>query len=117
MSGAVGLVQKQLNRPIFDIHNPLDREQFRIAHEIEGIEVIECNYFMSTGFGVCNLNGMSSKNISWLAKKIMLSILTRASMLVWAIEDKFGKLPEKHFFSPYINCIVRKKVSIKGEIK
>ncbi len=108
MTGYVGFIQKYINRPIFDIHNPIDRKQFRNAHEAASIEVIECDYFMSTGFGICNLNGIKQKSISWLLKRVILALLVRVSMLIWIIESKFGALPAKQSFSPYVNCIARK---------
>jgi 2-polyprenyl-3-methyl-5-hydroxy-6-metoxy-1,4-benzoquinol methylase len=109
MSGFLGLVQKHVNRPIFDIHNPLDRDEFHSAHEIAGYNVVECKYFISTNFGVCNLNGIPRKKISWRIKKTALAVLTRVSMLVWMIESKLGRLPTSRLFSPHIICIARKQ--------
>lgn len=116
MSGFLGGVQKLLNRPVFDIHNPLNAQQFERAHEIAGCEIIECYYFMSTNFGVCNLNGIPQKTIEWIIKKVTLAVLVRVSMFVWRVEEKVGGLNPRRFFSPYINCIARKPSTYnKGE--
>lgn len=109
MAGSLGFVQKHINRPVFDIHNPINREEFLYAHEVAGCEIVECDYFMSTNFGVCNLNGIRRPSIKWLMKKIVLALLVRASMLVWMTEERFGALPARRFFSPYINCIAKKQ--------
>ena len=109
MAGFLGFVQKHINRPVFDIHNPLAREEFLNAHEVAGFRVVECEYFMSTNFGVCNLNGVRRKSIKWLMKKIILVLLSRASMLIWVIEERFRVFPISRFFSPYIHCVAKKK--------
>lgn len=108
MTGSVGFVQKHLNRPIFDIHVPINREELMRAHEKLDCVIIENDYFMSTNYGVCNLNGIPQKSIEWIIKKAILASLTRASMLTWLIEKRFGALPARRFFSPYINCVARK---------
>lgn len=109
MSGAIGFVQKHINRPVYDIHNPIDSNRFHQAHEDAGLKIIECNYFMSTSFGVCNLNGIPEGTIKWLLKKLVLAFLTRCSMLVWLIEEKSTAFPARRLFSPYINCVVMKQ--------
>jgi 2-polyprenyl-3-methyl-5-hydroxy-6-metoxy-1,4-benzoquinol methylase len=108
MAGSVGLVQKLINRPVFDIHNPLDKQDFLLAHQVSGSEVLQCDYFISTNFGVCNLNGIRQKTIEWVIKKIILALLVRASILVWKIEAKTGVFKVSRFYSPYISCVARK---------
>jgi len=109
MSGFLGFVQKHINRPVYDIHNPLDREKFMNTHAETDCKVIECEYFMSTNFGVCNLNGVRRNSIKWLMKKVILALLSRISMLTWRIEKRYRALPVSRFFSPYIQCIAKKK--------
>ena len=110
MSGSLGFVQKHINRPVFDIHNPINREDFLKAHEVAGCDVVECEYFMSTNFGACNLNGVPRKTIEWSLKKVVLALLARVSMLTWLMEEKSGMFPTSRFLSPYINCIAKKKI-------
>lgn len=108
MAGLLGFVQKHINRPVFEIHNPLTNEQFISANEIEGYEIVECDYFMSTNFGVVNLNGIRKGTLKWLVKRIILVFFVRFSMLIWLIEEKIGMFPVSRLFSPYINCVVIK---------
>lgn len=108
MAGSLGYLQKHLNRPVFDIHNPINKEDLIRAHNISDCEIIECDYFMSTSFGLCNLNGIRPYGIEGLTKKVILSALVRSSMLIWSIESIFGKFPAIRSFSPYI-CSVAKK--------
>ncbi|MFZ5498849.1 MAG: class I SAM-dependent methyltransferase [Pseudomonadota bacterium] len=105
MCGTTGFVQKILNRQIYDIHVPLTPPQVRAAHEAAGLKVIECDYFLSSNYGVVNLGHAARKNLGWWMKKIVLAILVRMSMVIWLIERAFGKLPKSQYFSPYVNCI------------
>ena len=109
MAGSVGFVQKHINRPVFDIHNPINKEEFLSAHKNIDCKVVDGGYFMSTSFGVCNLNGIRQRDIKWLIKKSTLALLVRASMVFWVIEERTGSLPAGRFFSPYINCVARKQ--------
>lgn len=108
MNGTIGFAQKILDRGVYDIHVPLTSDMVRIAHEQAGLQVISCNYFLSTNFGVVNLNSVQLNSIEWWIKKITLAFLARMSMGVWLWERMFGPLPASHTFSPYINCIAMK---------
>ena len=108
MVGWIGAIQKSINKPVYDIHQLIDPAKLRKAHERAGLEVIECNYFIYTSFGVNNLTGISTNTISGFFKKIFLGVLSRVSMLVWSIENRVGYLLPRKFASPYVNCIARK---------
>ena len=108
LSGMIGLVQKRVNRPIFDIHVPLNAKNLAAAHRRAGLQVTCCNYFMSTNFGVLNLNGIQTGTVSWLLKKILLASLVRFSMAVWFIEEKSKPFRAVRLTSPVIICITRK---------
>lgn len=108
MVGWIGAIEKIVNRPVYDIHQLIDSSMLRKEHERAGLEVLECDYFMSTNFGVCNLNGIPENTILWFLKKAMLGILTRVSILVWFFEDKFGMFPLSQVASPYVICVARK---------
>ena len=108
MRGLCGLVQKLLNRPAFDVHVPLDAETLAAAHEQAGLQVLRCNYFMSTNFGVVSLNGIATRSPIGLFKKIALGGLIRFSQLVWIMEDFVGLIAPNSISSPYINCVARK---------
>lgn len=108
MRGTTGFVQKILNRGIYDIHVPLTPSQVRSAHEAAGLSGIEADYFLSNNYGVVNIGDPNRRSPGWWAKKIVLALLARVSMVVWLIESKLGKLPATHAFSPYVNCIAIK---------
>lgn len=109
MVGWIGSIQKLVNRPVYDIHQLIDPARLREAHEQADLEVIECDYFVCTCFGVNNLVGISTKTVAGFLKKIFLGVLSRVSMLVWLLENITGSLPANRFSSPYINCVARKR--------
>jgi 2-polyprenyl-3-methyl-5-hydroxy-6-metoxy-1,4-benzoquinol methylase len=111
MVGWVGLLQKTLNRPVYEIHNLIDPASLRTSHEQAGLEVLECGHFLSTNFGVVNLIGISTNTAAGFLKKCLLGFLSRVSVLVWLIERRTGAFPPNRFSSPYINCISRKPLA------
>lgn len=108
MVGLIGWIQKLINRPIFDIHVLLDSHRLAESHKLSRLEVLECSYFMSTHFGVCNLNGIKTGSIEWFIKKIILLFLTSISVAIWYFEIKFKRLRPNRITSPYICCVALK---------
>ncbi|MEO5360115.1 MAG: class I SAM-dependent methyltransferase [Nitrospirota bacterium] len=106
MTGLIGYVQRIMNRPVYDIHVPLDRELLYAAHKQSGLDVIECDYFLSTNFGVINLDGISQKTLG--TKKEILRILVGLSKAIWLFEMRLGHLAVSKCMSPYIKCLSRK---------
>lgn len=109
--GLIGSIQKTLNRPVYDIHVPLDSGGLADAHRASGLEVVSCDYFIGVNFGVCNLNGIQTGSTEWYVKKVLLSLLACLSLIVLFIEDKVGNFKVNKVTSPYINCVARKKKS------
>ena len=85
--GLNGLIQKMLNRPVFDIHILLDLEALVKAHITCSFKNIKSGYFLSTDFNYCNLNGLDPDKRSTRAKAFILNNLGRFSKAIWAIED------------------------------
>lgn len=108
MCGLIGFLQRVLNRPVYDIHQILDREALRRAHESAGLNVESCEYFIFNNFGVCSLNGIRPDGVSWLLKKSLMGILGRVSMLTGFVEDRTLDLRPGRFASANVNCIARK---------
>ena len=108
MVGGIGTIQKFVNKPVYDMHQLLDPAKLREAHELAGLEVLQCDYFMFTSFGINNLVGISTGTVSWFLKKIILGFLSRASVIVWSIEEKIGHFSPRKFAAPYVTCIARR---------
>jgi len=108
LTGLIGSIQKKVNRPVFDIHVLLNAQTLAAAHRRAGLQVIRCNYFMNTNFGVLNLNGLPTGSALWLAKKILLALLVRYSMAVWFLEEKTRPFRATRLIAPAIICVARK---------
>jgi 2-polyprenyl-3-methyl-5-hydroxy-6-metoxy-1,4-benzoquinol methylase len=103
-----GAIQKKINKPVYDIHKLINQEELKEAHELAGLDTIECNYFISSSFGVINITGVPTNNLVWFMKKILLSALARISKIVWWIESKTCYIPPSVWTSPYIICTSRR---------
>ncbi|MGE0030064.1 MAG: class I SAM-dependent methyltransferase [Steroidobacteraceae bacterium] len=116
MFGVTGFLQKVMDKDVFDIHVPLSAEAVRNAHELAGLQVVDCDYFLSVNLGVVNLNSIRTHSLEWWIKKIALAVLVRLSMAAWWWERLLGQLPVSRAFSPYVNCIATKPgmVSLAG---
>lgn len=108
LTGVLGRLVKLTNKPVYDIHVPLDAETLRKAHISAGLEVVSCDYFLSSGFGVANVSGLPPDRTSTKIKKALLKSLERMSVITWMIEERTFKLPNSRLFSPYIVCIAVK---------
>ena len=108
MTGLIGSIQKAVNKPVYNIHQLIDSIMLSDAHKLAGLEVLNCNYFIFTSFGVANLEGISVNSFYGYSKKIIIGVMARISKLVWLIESKLGFLPPNKTFSPYIYCVARK---------
>lgn len=110
MVGSIGFIQKRINRPVYEMHMPIDKRMLAQAHASSGLEILECDYFLFTKFGVCNLNGISRNSIGWVLKNSFLTGLALFSLAVWVVENRFGSLRSNRVMSPYINCCARKPI-------
>ncbi|MDO8435043.1 MAG: class I SAM-dependent methyltransferase [Candidatus Binatus sp.] len=109
MAGSVGAVLALLNRPVYDIHVILDREAVLRAHQAAGLEVIDCEYFLSTNYGVClALGGIEPGSFEYRLKKSIILALVGTSVAIWSIEDFLDRrIPPNRLTSPYIVCATR----------
>ena len=82
MTGLIGYLQRILNKPVYDVHKLLDQHMLRNSHECAGLEVIECEYFLTSHFGVCGLEGVRTTTFVGFMKKALVGSLSRMSMLI-----------------------------------
>ncbi|SRR5579884_323557 len=108
MTGLTGLLLRCLNRPLFEKHTVLDAAALRQAHEQAGLDVLSCDYFMFTNFGVVrNLSGIAPGSGEYVVKNAAMILLHALSAAVWLIEESIGPLPAHSFTSPFIYCLAR----------
>ena len=106
--GISGWFFRHFNRPVYDIHVPLDRKALREAHEKAGLEVESCDYLMSLNLGVFNTVGLDRSKLSTKLKNVMLLGMIAFSRVVWAVERVIGRFPANSYMSPFIAAVARK---------
>lgn len=103
MAGVMGKLAKTWNREVYDKHNPHDWLSFSLGHQQAGLDVVSGGYLGSNNFGVLAACFPDQKGLSWHINRTLIV----ASMAIWSVENKFGKLPCSKTFSPYIYAISR----------
>lgn len=104
VTGIVGLLQKKLNKQVYDKHVPLDVHMLGRAHVLSGFKDLRCDYFLSNHLGMINLNGLNPQERSTRIKALLVLNLIRASKAVWKIEEIVGNFPTSKLLSPFIIC-------------
>lgn len=104
MSGSLGFLTKMMDREVYEIHVPHDRESFREGHVSAGLRVASCEYLGSSNFGVLSSCVKPGQKLKW-ASYLWLS---RLSKVGFVFERKFGRLPVTRTFSPYILAEARR---------
>jgi len=107
MSGLIGIITKITNKEIYNIHNPLSKNDFEMACHKANVEIIDTKYFLSNNFGVLNSETLSG--YKYIVVKIINAILSRISLGIFLFEKYLFKLPTSKIFSPYIHIITKNK--------
>jgi SAM-dependent methyltransferase len=105
LAGALGVLQKLLNRRIYDIHVPLDAHGLADAHRRAGLEVIDSDYLVCSNFGIITL-GDDALPFAGL-RRFARSALMGISAAAWVIDRYAVSLPAIRMFSPYVACVAR----------
>lgn len=108
LTGVPGALQRMLSRSIYDVHVPLRAEQLALAHREAGLSLVECGYFLSSGFGVLRPGADNPPPLSQRIKGRGLRLLEGGSVATWWLEDRTRQLPATRRFAPFIVCIAEK---------
>lgn len=104
MCGLNGVLQKLVDKSVYDVHVPLNKKDLHDAHLHAGLNVLECDYFMSLNLSVVN----SQKHIGSWWHQYLRRCLSIPSKLTWALEKYKIKIPKNILLSPYIVSIAEK---------
>lgn len=107
LAGFIGMLQRLLNRRVYDIHIPMNLNNLWDAHESAGLEVILGGYFISANFGVLNLSGVEKDSLSFWARKLALFFLREITKVIWVFELISSPIPANRFSSAYIICVAQ----------
>ena len=105
MNGVHGTMQRILDRSVYDIHVPLDREGVLSAHLRAGLVVEMCDYFLPFNLGVVNFEKWRR---SFLIYNLLRSLRSLLSNSFWLVDEHLVRLPASRRMSPNINCVARK---------
>lgn len=72
-------------------------------------------YFLATGFGVLNLNGLDARERSTRVKAVALRNLSRLPKVTWALESRTRPPPASRGLSPYVVCQAHRDVDPEPE--
>ena len=111
MTWAMGLLQRLLDKSVYDVHVPLTAIALRRANEQSQLDVVSCKYFISTNFGVLNTSRLTGSNLASRLKQRIAVNLSRASTFIGILEDRAFRLPATRLVAPYIVCVSRKKTA------
>lgn len=106
MNGIVGLMQKYLNRKVYDIHIPYKKDEIKVAHEVNGYKTLFCDYFGTYVGGVVNIDDIKYSNIISRIISIPGRPLYYLNKLVYKV---LNKRLDSVYNSPYIIYIGRLK--------
>ena len=102
MTGLTGLLQKWTDRPVYDLHVPLDAGTFAAAHTAAGLEVLVARPMMTL-----NLYVVSGRFEALRFGTLLRYLRAGISRACWAVEFAAGREFPNGLTSPYIFCAAR----------
>lgn len=99
--GIIGLIQKRIDREVYDVHVPLTKETLSRAHQEASLRLDNCEYFLSINLNVVNSGSFSSNKYNTYFRRL----LSVPSKTCWILEKYGLRIPENRFTSPYIIAI------------
>ena len=111
LAGLAGAVLRRANPTLYAAHRVLDRAALRRAHEDAGLEVLRCDYVMSTGFSAVTVQPSQTSGVSAKFWPRAVSALHRLSDLVRRIERRTGTFPRTRVLAPFVWCVARVPVT------
>jgi SAM-dependent methyltransferase len=109
LAGVTGWLQRLMNKPVMDIHVPMDRNYLYRMVKLAGLGTVRTQYFVSVSFAV-TLEGLHGETIPYYGiKKFILKSMRYASKVLWMLEEATGRsLPEGRLLSAGIISAAQK---------
>ncbi len=109
MRGLPGLMQRVLNRRVYEAHVPLTPERLRDAHIRAGLKIVEARYFISMNFGVVNLVGLKPRSSGTMLKRVILKVSNLFCATFWTVERIVRReFPASRALSPYVVVLAKR---------
>lgn len=103
MTGPLGYLQKIFDRPLYEKHVPLNREQLAQAHAGAGLEIIKSDYVLLAHLGVIQFGALERA----LGSRALQPFKIALSAPLWALGPWLGLRPNR-ITSPFVLCLARK---------
>ena len=107
LAGLNGTIQRWINRPIYDIHVPLDASDLGRHHRAAGLEVLRSEYLVPTDFGILNLENHPA-GLAYALKDKALYVLRLLSGCIWWVDRRFGPLRPGRLTSGFVVTAARR---------
>lgn len=101
MTGLIGLLQRLLNRAVYAIHVPLDREALVAAHRAAGLEVRFCDYNTLCNLGLVNIDNWRQRAFYTVANELRF----RLGPVISLLERALPRLGSTRWGASYIICV------------
>ena len=99
----IGLIQKYVDRAVYNIHVPLTKKMLIKAHHDAKLDLNNCDYFMSINLSVVNSGAFTSHSLN----KYLRHMLSAPSKACWILEKYGIKIPKNRLTSPYIISVAK----------
>ncbi len=103
MTGPPGWLQRLFDRPLYEKHMPLSREQLAGAHHTAGLEIVDAQYVLLAHLGVIQFGALEHL----LGSHILQVVKIALSAPLWALGPWLGLWPNR-WTSPFVMCLARK---------
>lgn len=103
-TGVLRAYQKVLDKAIYDVQVPLDRDGLARAHREAGLEVESCEYFLPISLEVLNVESWPKHLPYWITVRTH-GVISRA---LWLMDEHLPLIKPNRWTSPYVNCVARK---------
>jgi cyclopropane fatty-acyl-phospholipid synthase-like methyltransferase len=110
LAGALGPLQRALDRAVYEIHVPLTATALARAHARAGLEVVDARYLMFANASL--LVAERHRGKAWHGT--LRRALSASSKLCWGLERLGVPLPPNRVTSPYVVCTARKPTAESG---
>lgn len=104
-TGFLRFYQKALDRAIYDVQVPLDRESLSQAHRDAGFEVERCEYFLPISLEVLNVASWPRRLPYWITVRTH-GVISRA---VWLVDEHVAIFKPNRWTSPFVHCVAKKQ--------
>jgi SAM-dependent methyltransferase len=105
-TGLLGFFQRILNKPIYNIHKIIGKEDVENAILKNGLEVKYSSYILSLSLFI-NMEDRDNRLRYKAIRNLCAKALGLITKMVWFFEVKFFALPKSQFFSPAIIVIAK----------